>query len=85
MLKLWLVVYSGVQIVGSAGPLPYGMDECIIRRDLLRTSQQEVLSTGYSQSLKRALTGEEMDKIRDMAFECEWRDKRPVIGSIERS
>jgi hypothetical protein len=79
-MKLWLVIYAGAQIGGSAGPLPYGMEECQRHRDTLRASQQEVISTGFSKPLNRQITDEEMSKVKAMHFECEWRDTRPVVA-----
>ncbi|ASP84776.1 hypothetical protein CDO26_09320 [Sinorhizobium meliloti] len=77
-MKLWLVIYAGTQIGGSAGPLPYGMEECQRHRDRLRASQQEVISTGFSMSLNRKISEDERSKAAAMRFECEWRERRPA-------
>jgi hypothetical protein len=79
--KLFLIIYAGSQIGGSAGPLPYGMDECERRRDQFRTSQAEVLETGFSKEQNRKLTPEELEGIKAMRFECEYREIRPALGS----
>ncbi|WP_439618323.1 hypothetical protein [Shinella sp.] len=80
-MKLFLIIYAGSQIGGIAGPLPYGMDECLKRRDALRTSHAEVLDTGYSEAQKRKLTEVEMSRMREMRFECEWRGLRPSLDA----
>ncbi|NSZ57789.1 hypothetical protein FY145_07060 [Agrobacterium tumefaciens] len=79
-MKLFLVIYAGSHIGGVAGPLPYGVDECERRRDQFRSSQAEVIETGFSKEKARALTEEEIAGIKAMRFECEWREFRPRLG-----
>lgn len=76
-MKLWLVIYVGMHVGGSAGPLPYGMEVCVKHRDNLRASKQEVIDTGYSKTLKRKVTLEEIDSLKEMRFECEESAERP--------
>jgi hypothetical protein len=78
-MKLFLIIYAGTQIGGIAGPLPYGMDECEKRRDVFRAAQSEAVTTGYSKPYGRNLTSEELSKIRQIRFECEWRETRQGV------
>lgn len=80
-MKLFLIIYAGYVIGGSAGPLPYDMSECERRRDEFRLLQSEVMQTGYSKEQNRSLTAAELSGIKAMRFECEWRDSRPSLGS----
>lgn len=80
-MKLFLIIYAGSQIGGFAGPLPYGMEECVKRRDVYRASQAEVIDTGFSKRLNRRLTDAEMANMRAMRFECEWRGLKPSLGA----
>jgi hypothetical protein len=80
-MKLFLVIYAGSQIGGFAGPLPYGMDECVKPRDTFRASQAEVIESGFSAQMNRKLTEAEMKNIRAMRFECEWRGLKPELAA----
>ena len=80
-MKLFLIIYAGSQIGGFAGPLPYGMDECVKRRDVYRAAQAEVVETGFSKQMNRKLTEAEMKNVRAMRFECEWRGLKPTLGA----
>lgn len=82
-MKLFLIIYAGSHIGGSAGPLPYDMQECENRRDVFRASQAKVIETGFSEQMNRKLTEQEMADMKAMRFECEWREFRPKLGSVE--
>lgn len=79
-MKLFLIIYSAGQIGGVAGPLPYDMKECEYRRDEFRSKQQELFDTKFSKALNRPATEEEIEKTKDMKFECEYRETRPKLG-----
>lgn len=80
-MKLFLIIYAGNIIGGSAGPLPYDMAECERRRDEFRTLQSEAVRSGFSKEQNRQLSDGELSRIKDMRFECEYRENRPRLGS----
>lgn len=83
-MKLWLVIYTALGVGGSAGPLPYGMEECERRAEEFRSAQKQVVDTGYSEETKRVLTIKEIADIKSMRFECEYRTERPTLDTIEQ-
>lgn len=68
-MKLWMIVYLAGQIVGSIGPLPYGMDECVLRAD------------DQMSALDHSIITEEGYTAEDVGFSCEWRDEHPRLRS----
>ncbi|MEH2700555.1 hypothetical protein GFL93_12745 [Rhizobium leguminosarum bv. viciae] len=80
-MKLFLIIYAGNAIGGVAGPLPYDMAECERRRDEFRTLQTVALETKFSKEQNRPLSADDLSKIKDMRFECEFRASRPALGS----
>lgn len=73
MLKLYMVIYIGSQVGGSAGPLPYDMDECLIRQNAMQQNVEERLAAGTD------IHGNPLPKdIPHLVFKCEFRDSRPV-------
>jgi hypothetical protein len=85
MSKLFLIIYAGAQIGGAAGPLPYGMDECERRRDEFRAAQTEVLATGFSKAEGRKVTQDEIEDLKQVRFECEYREARPVVARSQEA
>lgn len=82
-MKLFLIIYAGANIGGVAGPLPYDMNECERRRDEFRAAQYSVLWNGFSKEENRYLTVQEMKDLKQMRFECEFREVRPEMGDAE--
>lgn len=80
-MSLWLIIYTAGHIGGVAGPLPYDMAECIIRRDMLRAEQLETLNSGIHHGEQRPATPEELAGLRAISFECEQHAEKPVLGA----
>lgn len=78
MGKLFLIIYFHGQIGGVAGPLPYGLDECYRRAEELRVPQRAIIATGKTPDGARVLPAR-INDLKNMRFECEFRDKRPEI------
>ncbi len=79
-MKLWLIIYAAGQICGFAGPLPYDMSECIVRRDAMRADQAAVLADGIHRETGEPATEEQLAGLRSLSFECELREIRPELG-----
>lgn len=63
-MKLYMVIYIAGLIGGTAGPLPYGEDECHARADAMLVGTNDVETPqGYSR--------------KDIRFACEWHNRRP--------
>jgi len=78
--RLHGLIVSPFLVASTAGPLPYDLDECQHRRDEFRTLQAEVITTGFSKAENRAATPNELENMKAMRFECEYRDVKPSLG-----
>lgn len=77
-MKLWLIVYVGTEIGGSWGPLPYGIEECRDRATLMNSETQAIAETGKN-SVGEVIPSKNVDQIKTLRFECEFRQSRPEI------
>ncbi len=68
-MKLYMILYAGIKIGMIAGPLPYGMEECISRAEEYNNELQEAAA---------ASTRKDID-VSNWVFRCEERDIRPEI------
>lgn len=66
MLKLWMVLYLAGVVVGSSGPLPYGMAECE------RKAAEELRTFDWS------LFAEEGFDSDDVRISCEFHAEDPM-------
>jgi len=66
-MKLWLVINILGHVAGSAGPLPYDINECHSRAAELQAECHDNAKVPF--------------KCTDMAFTCEWHDARPADES----
>lgn len=67
MAKLYILIYLAGKLVGTIGPLPYGMDECHERI-------AEKMATVNSDEFKRRAARES-----DLNLRCEFHETRPRI------
>ena len=79
MANLFLIIYTAGKIGGVAGPLPYDMAECEVRRDELRIAQIKALDTKKTIEGK-PLSSADVESIRSIRVECEYRSERPILG-----
>lgn len=77
--KLYMVVYNGTDIGGTAGPLPYDMNECKSRQETMMLDKQETLDGGINRKTNKPFTVEEREKLENLRFECEWLHVRPSM------
>lgn len=70
-MKLWLIVYVAGQIGMTVGPLPYGMDECLVRADdKLAEIHDESRGNVTKETVAATIT-----------IKCEWSELRPAPAS----
>ena len=74
-MKLWLILYAGLQVGGTWGPLPYDRAECEKRAEegnkLIADAERfrKQVETSYT--------------IKGMSFVCEEREERPKLRSLQ--
>lgn len=66
-MKLFMIIYLAGNMVGTIGPLPYDMDECLHRAEKLWKSGDHGAVT------KQGFT------TRDVRFACEYHNERPTL------
>lgn len=77
-MKLWLVLYAGAKIVGTWGPLPYGMDECRSRADDRRQDINELIQAGVN-SKGEKIPEETIAMMETFRIGCEYHAYRPKL------
>jgi len=78
-LKLWLILYVGIQIGGVWGPLPYEIDECKTRAATLATRVERIQQNPEIIAKMKA-EGLDTDKLKQWRFECKHQDFRPFVN-----
>lgn len=73
MMNLFIVVYVGAQVAGSAGPLPYGLGECHARAAEMHSELVAKLADHLDNKLPVP-----RDAVL-LRFECEAHAERPAI------
>jgi hypothetical protein len=81
-MSLFLIIYTAGVIGGAAGPLPYDMDECVVRRNEMRAAQTVGLERGINVQTGLPMTDAERAGVESLSFECEYRDTRPQLGEV---
>lgn len=77
-MKLFMVYYLFGTIIGSAGPLPYDMDHCVIRA-------QEMLNNANATTSRLIAEGKQLSDngrligLNDVQFKCEYLTSHPFI------
>ncbi|QNH72159.1 hypothetical protein P11VFA_004 [Rhizobium phage P11VFA] len=85
-MKLFMILYTMGQIGGTAGPLPYDINECKQRAAALQANVTQIVATGRSTNGKNEEVGaEDMEKFKTMRFSCEHRASKPELGEKEPS
>lgn len=78
-MKLFLVIYSGLNIGGSIGPLPYGSAQCWDHADKMTRLTRAHIESGLDKD-SRPMTREQIEKLKALRFGCERRQARPELG-----
>ena len=78
-MKLFLVIYSGLKIGGSVGPLPYGITECWVHANEMTEKTQTAIKSGLDKD-GNPIPADKMEGIKGLRFACEWRQARPELG-----
>ena len=77
MLKVWFVIYSGMFIAGSAGPLPYNMDVCKLETRAKTEQLKKAIRTGLAQD-GRKISKQERRGLLDIRYACIQSETRPL-------
>lgn len=79
-MNVFMAIYTAGTIGGVIGPLPYSMEECLIRRDEAREQQRSGLEIGINIQTGLPMTDEERAGVESLSFECEFHKERPELG-----
>lgn len=82
-MKLFLLIYALGQVGGFAGPLPYGMDECLSNAAGMTAERDAALVAGINHTTGHPLTDEERRGAESLSFACEWRVVAPTLGESQ--
>lgn len=80
MLSLFLVVYFSGHLGAAVGPLPYGMDECLVRKaGIDREWDQNWVKRDldHAPQMVDPITHRHL-KRSDIVTACEWHELNPV-------
>ena len=78
-MNLYLAIYVGIHVVGSAGPLPTNSTQCRFMADTLNTAVASAVQNGRDTN-GTILTADQIEQAKTIRFRCEWRMARPEMG-----
>jgi hypothetical protein len=68
MSKLYILIFLSSNLVGTIGPLPYDMPECLERA-------ADKMAAINSDAMKR-----EVARVNDLELKCEFHQERPKLS-----
>jgi len=77
MLKVWFVIYSGMFIAGSVGPMPYNMQVCQIEARAKASEIKTAIRTARAYD-GRKISKNERQELLDIRYGCIEAEERPV-------
>lgn len=76
MFKVWFIIYSGMFIVGSVGPMPYNIEVCKIEARAKSEELKKAIRTAKAYD-GRNISKKERQELLDIRYGCIESEKRP--------
>lgn len=83
MLKVWFVIYSGIFIAGTVGPMPYNLQVCKIEARAKAEEMKKAIQTGKAHD-GRKISKKERQELLDIRYGCVESEVRPERDLPER-
>lgn len=78
-MNLFLVIYTGMTVGGSVGPLPNSITTCWEHANEMTEKTRAAIKSGLDKD-GNPIPAEHMDRIKTLRFTCEYRQDRPELG-----